>query len=205
MFEKIKKENFGIIRSVKLNYEMLIKKPILVIPMILLLVLNYFYSFKHIVALNISIYAFVVFYFEYLISGRKKYELKRVLLFILILYALYYVPFQHIFLVFPIMLLTRKLSVSQTLLLSLNVLSKNMVKFFLIVVINIIIISIITVLVIYGLSYAGYQESFSDILKVRELLLTQSYFNIFINYIFAMQFYLVYKMIEYGQIIRGEN
>lgn len=204
--EEFKQDKFNPLKAVYINYKMLIKNFILLIPLFILLIVNKFYKFQNILILKVFIYTSVIILLEFIIFKRKKYSMIRLLFFYIILFIYQLIPFQYVFLIFPIMILTRKLKLSETLSLSSNIIIKNIINFFIIIILNTIILTFIIFIILYILSIFMYNFEYNQVDKLREFINSNmAYFEILVNYIIAIQFYVVYKILEYVEIIKKYN
>ncbi|VWL85060.1 hypothetical protein [Oceanivirga miroungae] len=204
--EDFKKNDFNPVKVVLLNYKILVKSLYISIPLILLLLANYFHSFESVILLKIFIYSFVFFWLDGLIYGKKKYNLKRLVVFFVSIIVLQLVPFSYIFLMFPFMVLTRKLKIKEALSLSSYMIIKNIVKFFVVIAINALILTVVIFLVTTFLRVFVYKLDYSEVEKIKALITSNlMYYEFLVNYILATQFYIIYRILEYTEIMKKEE
>ncbi|WP_156286203.1 hypothetical protein [Oceanivirga salmonicida] len=206
---ELREEKLSILKLFILSYKAIFTNIIMLVITALMLVVMYFIPVEFILLLDPISYLMVVIVLEYTFFKKTNYNIKRVALFLVIILLFEYILFQYLILIVPLLLLLRNLDFSSSLLLSFKLIRDNIAKIFLTNFMQLIFLGIII-----GFPLAFYTTELNLIPvganqeQVYEILIKFTtpylpFFKIISSIIFGVQNYLIYKHVEYKDIIRG--
>ncbi|WP_067139252.1 hypothetical protein [Oceanivirga salmonicida] len=206
---ELREEKLSILKLFILSYKAIFTNIIMLVITALMLVVMYFIPIEFILLLDPISYLMVVIVLEYTFFKKTNYNIKRVALFLVIILLFEYILFQYLILIVPLLLLLRNLDFSSSLLLSFKLIRDNIAKIFLTNFMQLIFLGIII-----GFPLAFYTTELNLIPvganqeQVYEILIKFTtpylpFFKIISSIIFGVQNYLIYKHVEYKDIIRG--
>ncbi len=207
-----KNEKVGMLKLIFLCYKTIITNLIFLL-LFIILVLSSIYLFPLIkgdslrffimITFDILLYLIVVVLFEYQYFKRTKYGIKNIFFFFLIMLSIKYLVFSYILLIIPFLILLRNLDISSSFLLASRLIFNNIVKVFFVNIIQLSILGIVLgfpismLLLKSGVAIATQEDIMIAIKPYMPQIRTIS------SLVLATQNYLLYKHIEYKDIIRG--
>ncbi len=149
MIKDLRNNKLGIFKLVFLTYKVLFSNFMLLLLSFLFYISSKFLTPYTFIAYNPFIFLFITMVLEYTYFKRTKYDLKRVIVFLMIILFLSFIIFPYIFLLLPFLVLLRNLDMKSNMFLGSKLTMSNIGKLLIVNLLQTIIIAGIMVGVIF--------------------------------------------------------